>query len=182
MQKEITALENLIGNNACKDISEDIWLFFTRHAPIINVDLLIKNEKEEILLSWRKDKDFESGWHFPGGVIRFKETFEKRLQLVAQNEIGTQIEFNKVPLEINQIILNQKNRSHFISFLYRCYLPNNFIIKNEKKDENSPGYLKWFQKCPKNLLKCHYIYKKYFHENIYNWRKWIYRKKFSRIF
>ena len=87
---------------------------------------LIKDKKGRTLLAWRNDKYSGAGWHVPGGIIRYKEKMEKRINEVAKLEIGTKVKFNKEPLAINQIILNQKERAHFISFLFYCAVKDGF--------------------------------------------------------
>ncbi len=52
-------------------------------------------------------------------------------------------------------------RSHFISILYRCFLPSGFIPENKELSPQDAGYLMWHEHCPKNLLKFHEMYRKY---------------------
>ena len=86
-----------------KDLPLDLFLIISSLTPIINVDLLIRNEKKQILLAWRNDVPFGNGWHIPGGIIRFKETFHQRIQRVAQLEIGVKsIKYLKRPILISQ--------------------------------------------------------------------------------
>lgn len=147
--------------NAKNGLPEDIFLFASRITPMVNVDLLIKDEEGRTLLSWREDKNFWKGWHIPGGIVRFKETLEERIQKVAEIEIGAKIEFNPVPIAINQIILKQDTRGHAISFLYKCFLSENYKIDNKNMRETEVGYLKWHDSCPDNLIKVHNMYRKF---------------------
>jgi len=142
-------------------LPEEIFRFISRITPLINVDLLIKDEKGRTLLAWRNDEFFGEGWHIPGGIIRFKETFEKRIEKVAEKEIGTKIKFDSVPLEINQCIGNMKTRGHGLSILYKCFFSSKFILNNKGLNEKDQGFLKWHDSCPKNLIKGHEMYKKY---------------------
>lgn len=151
----ISNLEEYIGNNERKDLPEDVLLFFSRHTPIINVDLLIKNNYNEILLVWRDDKEVGVGWHIPGGIIRYKETMIERIVKTCFSEIGcNMIHIEKKPLDISEIILDKNNRAHFISILYECSLPPDCITTKHN--------LKWHLYCPDELLDCQKIYKKYF--------------------
>lgn len=160
-KQAIKFLEKQI-KNPDKGLPEDIFLFFTRNTPMINVDLLIKDEKGRTLLSWRDDEYCGKGWHLPGGIIRYKEKFETRIQKVAKAEIRTEVEFEPKPLGIYQVIVNEKTtRGHFISVLYKCFVSEKFVIKNKGLKQNEAGYLKWHENCPKDLLKFHNIYKKY---------------------
>lgn len=107
VNNNITAIENKIINPKF-GLPEEVFLFISRNAPLVNVDLLIR-KKGKTLLTWRcKSDNFSSGWHIPGGIIRFKETMFQRLNKTAKNELGCQIKFNKNPIAINQIILKKK--------------------------------------------------------------------------
>lgn len=141
-------------------LPEDIFLFVSRLTPLVNVDLLIKDENGRTLLSWRDDLH-GTGWHIPGGIVRFKEKMETRLLKVAKKEIGVPIEFDPKPLALNQFICSQDTRGHFISILYKCFLSKNFIPQNNRLKEKDQGYLKWHDKCPSNLIKSHEIYRKF---------------------
>ncbi len=143
-------------------LPEEIFYFISRMTPMVNVDLLIKDEKGRTLLSWRDDKYSGKGWHIPGGIIRFKETLETRIKKVVESEIGAEVKFDPNPIAINQIINNEWDiRGHFISILYKCLLPSTFVPENKGLKETNPGYLKWHETCPDNLLKFHEIYRKY---------------------
>ena len=147
-----------------KGLPQELFKYITRVTPMINVDLLIKNNKSEILLTWRKKGEkYKAGWHFPGGIIRFKEKMFQRVKIVAKTEIGSKISFNKKPVSINEIHLKQYNRSHFISLLFKARL-----LTSPKKSlkyvlgKPKPGQWMWHKKIPFNLIKPHLIYKKYF--------------------
>ena len=147
-----------------KGLPEEIFLLISRISPLINVDLLIKNNNNEILLTWRqKGQVYPEGWHIPGGIIRYKESFSDRIIQVAKIELNCSISFEKKPIAINQIMLNQKNRGHFISLLFRCKAITK--LSNQTKYINGNpqvGEWKWHKICPSNLILPHKIYKEFF--------------------
>ena len=67
-------------------LPSEIFYFITRLTPMVNVDLLIKDENGRSLLSWRDDKFSGSGWHIPGGIVRYKEKMKNRLNEVAKQK------------------------------------------------------------------------------------------------
>ena len=149
--------------NPSKGLPEDLFYYLSSTTPIINVDLLIKNKKEYILLAWRDDQYAGKGWHVPGGIIRFKETIKERINEVARIEIGTFVDYyDPEPMAINEIFNYEREvRSHFISLLYRCTLPVDFVLNNKEYSRSDPGYLMWHKSCPDDLLKLQDIYRKY---------------------
>jgi len=154
MKKEI--------NNPSEGLPEDIFLFISSIIPMVNVDLLIKNESGHTLLAWRDDEYTGKGWHIPGGIIRFKETIENRIKQVAITEVGTEVEYNLKPLCINEIFNpNRNTRGHFISLLYNCLLHSSYSLPNKDSKSSDVGYLQWHTSCPNNLLPFHEIYRNY---------------------
>tara|TARA_Y100001970_G_C14251523_1_gene872248 strand:- start:2394 stop:2894 length:501 start_codon:yes stop_codon:yes gene_type:complete len=149
--------------NPSKGLPEDLFYYISSTTPIINVELLLKDENGRTLLSWRDDSYAGKGWHLPGGIIRFKETIVERINEVARTEVGIAVKsFKKEPIAINEIFNHEREiRSHFISLLYDCSLPSDFVPKNKGLSKFDAGYLEWHKTCPDNLLKLHEIYRKF---------------------
>ena len=132
-------------------LPEELFSYATTITPMINVDLLVKNEKGHVLMSWRDDM-CRTGWHIPGGIIRYKETFHDRIIKVGKNELHTDIIHDDGPCRINQIILDQDVRGHFISLLFKCYVPFDYDPDCTGLKENEAGYLKWIDSKPENFV------------------------------
>jgi len=143
-------------------LPDELFFYISKLTPLVNVDLLIKDEHGRTLLSWRNDQYAGQGWHLPGGIVRFKESLEARVKKVAETEVGTAVDFNPEPIAINQIILNDYDiRGHFLSILYKCSLSSAFVPENKGISNTDPGYLMWHDTCPDNLLKLQDIYRKF---------------------
>ena len=159
------AIEILDKNvpNQSVGLPDELFYYISKTTPLVNVDLLIKDENRRNLLAWRNDQYAGSGWHIPGGIIRFKETFDERIQKVAQFEVGVaNIQYNSTPLALNQIILNDYEiRGHFISILYECFLSSTFIPENKGISKDDTGYLSWHESCPDALFELHEIYRNF---------------------
>src|SRR6476659_7187520 len=87
---------------------------------MVNVDLLISAEQGRILLTWREDEIHGTGWHVPGGLIRFKETAEDRIRARALGELGAEVACEEAPIVEQIIELVRQTRGHHISVVYRC--------------------------------------------------------------
>ncbi len=149
--------------NPEKGLPEDVFLFLSSISPLVNVDLLIKNEKKQTLLTWRSDNYWTPGWHIPGGIIRFKEKASDRIKAVAAEELGAEVKFNPKPFKVNEIIHpSRMERGHFISMLYECTLTSS--LSNKLKYVNGavqPGQWCWHDRCPDDLLEIHELYRKF---------------------
>lgn len=160
INEAIKFLDNQIPNPS-SGLPEEVFRFISSLTPMVNVDLLIKDENGRTLLSWRNDEFSGASWHVPGGIVRFKEKLETRILKVAEKEIGAAIEFEPVPLAINQVMCSHDIRGHFISILYRCHLSGKFVPKNTGLKKTDNGYLMWHDACPANLIKVHDMYRIY---------------------
>ena len=162
MKKIIESLESLIKDPS-EGLPEDVFLFISRITPIINVDLLVKNEQNQTLLTWRDDGYWPAGWHIPGGIIRYKETTSDRINVVAASELGARIEFKKDPLAINQVIHpSRRVRGHFISLLYECTLTSSLDEDlRYGKGIPKPGEWAWHSKCPDDIIPVHEMYREF---------------------
>lgn len=148
-----------------RGLPEELFLLASRVTPMVNVDLLVRDVAGRILLAWRDDGIFGPGWHVPGGIVRFKERLEVRLEAVARLELGAHVDYDPVPLEINQMIQPVRRvRGHFISFLYRCSVAADYVPDNQRHGPRQAGYLMWHSRCPADLLEVHGVYRKYFNE------------------
>ena len=98
-----------------------------------------------------------------GSYKRNNERQEKiinRVHKVAKNELNSNIISEKTPIEINEIMLNQKNRGHFISILFSCKLIDKLPEKLKYVD-GVPKICQWkcHNKCPHNIIFTDKIYK-----------------------
>lgn len=153
-------------------LGNDMFLFSSTLAPVVNVDLLITNEAHQILLAWRDDPHCGAGWHIPGGCLRFKETLGERIQKTAMTEIGASVQYDAEPIRVFEIfsqdnragIQDQRERAHFITLVYKCRLPENWEIEKDDVEPDEPGQLKWFDALPDNLLAVQKCYREYWNE------------------
>ena len=91
------------------------------------------------------------------------ETLDNRIHEAARNEIKTEVIYSYDSFIIGEVMVtgkrpwleNQLERSHNISMLFYCHLPEGFEIMNEVSDEPRSGYLKWFDHAPPDLLEAH---------------------------
>ena len=140
-------------------LGDELFLAVASLTPIVNVDILIVKEGN-ILLSWRDDEQCGAGWHLPGGCVRLKETLEQRLHVCARSELGTDVLCDMKPVLITENIepKRDRGRTHFISFLYRCVLVNEFQLRLLDNQEIK-GHLGWFNHIPEHFLPVQDFYR-----------------------
>lgn len=157
LRHAIRQIEAAVGD-ARQGLPEEAFYLVSRLTPLVNVDLLIKDDEKNTLLTWRDDPYYGGGWHIPGGIIRFKESFSQRIQAVAALELGSAVAFDPTPLAVQQAMAPQRNdRGHFISLLFRCTLTAP-LDETRRHDGTLPprhGTWAWHARCPEDLLSVH---------------------------
>lgn len=166
IEKIVNSLDFFIKDPS-QGLPDDIFLFISRVTPLINVDLLIRNEQRHTLLIWRDDGYCDPGWHVPGGIIRFKESAADRIKAVALTELGVDVKASTSPLAINEVLHPSRIvRGHFISLLYDCTL---VCLPDEKyryeRGVPEPGQWAWHEKCPSDIITVHEMYRNYIDMN-----------------
>lgn len=156
LSKAIQRIDTHVGDPKT-GIGEEVFHMVSRYTPMVNVDLLIKNREGAILLTWRDDQFYGPGWHLPGGVIRFKETFAERIQAVATSELNTQVSFSETPIMAQQVMNHSRDtRGHFISLLFTAELEaplddaQRYVPEKPKTNQ-----WQWHLHMPDNLITVH---------------------------
>lgn len=157
----VQELQALTGDPT-KGLPEEVFLYASQITPLVNVDLLIKNEANGVLLTWRDDGYYDAGWHVPGGIIRFRETFSDRIHAVARQELGASVVHDPAPIAINQVIHPTNSiRGHFISLLFACRLTSPLTAALAAHVPPTKDQWQWHKTCPKNLIPVHHMYRPY---------------------
>ena len=146
-------------------LPQEIFLLVSSLVPLVNADLLVVNEKNQLLLSRRNDGYFEKSWHIPGGCMRMYESFSQCIHTTALRELGCDVTFTEQPIAVRNIVrgpnlkLEHPNeRGHNVAVLFRCSLPAGYVIDNGEKGPDDDGFLRWFDALPPDFLKIQMAY------------------------
>jgi ADP-ribose pyrophosphatase YjhB (NUDIX family) len=145
-------------------LPEEFFLFLSRFTPLVNVDLLIQDDRRRTLLTWREDENYGAGWHVPGGIVRYKETAEDRIRATARRELGAEVVFDPQPFAVEQFMdAGRRERGHFISLVYRCRLlgPPDPALKYEQGQPRRDQWA-WHEGCPPDLIAAQAHYRRFF--------------------
>ena len=160
--KLMAALDRWDGA-AEKGLPPELFVLVSGLMPLVNVDLLIHDKRLGTLLTWRDDEDYGPGWHVPGGIVRYKETFASRLRLTARAELGTDVEFDPEPIAMEEAIDPvRRKRGHFVSLLYRCRLLGPPAAGLRVDGEPRHGQWAWHREFPANMIPEHARYRRFF--------------------
>ena len=141
-------------------LPQELFLLVSSLVPLVNVDLLVVNEKNQLLLSRRNDAYFEKSWHIPGGCMRMYESFSQCIHATALRELGCDVTFSERPIAVRNIIRgadsrqeHPNERGHNVAVLFRCSLPEGYVIDNGDKGPDDDGFLRWFDVLPQDFMQ-----------------------------
>jgi len=66
-----------------------------KNAPLISIDLIVKNSKKEILLGKRVNEPAKGSWFVPGGRIFKNETLDEAFNRIIREELGLDMKREK---------------------------------------------------------------------------------------
>jgi colanic acid biosynthesis protein WcaH len=149
---QISTLEAALGDPR-RGLPAEVFHFVSRITPLINVDLLIQDDRSRTLLTWRDDEFYGPGWHVPGGIIRYKESAADRIRACAHHELGADVSSDPEPLLVSEGIGAEDTRGHHISLLFRCQLRSPPDAARQAVSDPPPsGHWRWHDRCPSDLL------------------------------
>lgn len=123
-------------------LQQEVFDVLVKLVPFVACEMVVMNHRREILLTYRRD-EFWQGWHFPGGLMRYNDTFEKRLKETVKRELGAGLKSHRFLFPINYRYPKNNPRGHAVSLVFLCQL----------KDKPKDG--KFFAKMPKDIINDH---------------------------
>ncbi len=86
-----------------------------------------------------------------------------RVRACALEELGSDVSFGEAPILVMETILDQRDRGHAISLLYRCRLLDAPDPSREARSETaSAGQWRWHESPPPDLLDVQRQYARFF--------------------
>jgi colanic acid biosynthesis protein WcaH len=69
----------------------ETFLDVVRHTPLVSVDLVVRNERDEVLVGLRNNRPAKDRWFVPGGRICKDERIRDALLRVSREELGVDV-------------------------------------------------------------------------------------------
>ena len=117
-------------------------------TPLVSIDLIVFNDKDEVLLGYRKNRPARDSWFVPGGKILKDERIHQAFRRISQAELG---------LELDPALANFKGvyehlyrdnfagvegiSTHYIVLAHEFSLPAGTRIKGDEQHAE----LRWWQ-------------------------------------
>ncbi|HTD68228.1 MAG TPA: GDP-mannose mannosyl hydrolase [Candidatus Limnocylindria bacterium] len=72
-------------------LTDQDFLHIVDSTPLVSIDLILRNDRGEVLLGQRANRPAPGMWFVPGGRIRKNERVAEALQRISQRELGVTI-------------------------------------------------------------------------------------------
>ncbi len=72
-------------------LTDTDFLRIVEATPLVSIDLILRNERGEVLLGRRNNKPAQGLWFVPGGRIRKNERVAEALRRISRRELGVEI-------------------------------------------------------------------------------------------
>ncbi len=126
------------------------------NAPLISIDLIIKNSEDKILLGKRVNKPAKNSWFVPGGRVFKDEKIDDAFKRITQNEIG--VEYNIKSASFKGIyqhfyddnVFGDDFSTHYIVLGFELRITNTPMTNNQHEN------YRWFKE--EELMKSDDVY------------------------
>lgn len=149
-------------------LPDDEFKQLLKNAPLVSIDLIIKNRDNKVLLGLRKNAPAKDLWFVPGGRIFKDETFNNAFKRITFSELGEEIDISKAhPIKVAEHFYNENKfeieglSTHYIVIVYEI---TDFKFEIRENDQHSD--FEWFKIDDLiNSMKVHQNTKDYFLHN-----------------
>ena len=98
----------MIDNKLVK-LDRDALLEAVKNAPAVSIDLVVKNDRNQVLLGLRKNEPAKGFWFVPGGRILKDELIAEAFERITHEELGIRLAYKD---------------SHFVGVFEHLYKEN----------------------------------------------------------
>jgi colanic acid biosynthesis protein WcaH len=139
-------------------LNKDDFAFIVKNTPLVSIDLLVKNEKNKILVGLRKNEPAKGFWFVPGGRILKNETIKEAFNRITKSELGEEVSIeNSLFIGVFEHIYETNFAqtpgfgTHYIVLAYKVKSPHS--LKNLSKDQHNE--YQWVSKKDAKLINIH---------------------------
>lgn len=129
-----------------KKLPHKIFLETFKLVPRVAINLVIKNDKGEILLTKRAIPPMKGYWHIPGGFLEKGEGLLECVKRIATKEIGIDINADVEQLGTFED-LDEDPRGHIIDIMYGYKLKSNL----PQRQTSESAEIKFFKNIPEKI-------------------------------
>jgi colanic acid biosynthesis protein WcaH len=130
-------------------LDDDTFACIVRHAPLVSVDIIIKDSRQHVLVGHRVNEPAKGQYFVPGGVIRKNETIQAAFARILEAETGLQLSINEAKFfgvfehfyDANRFG-NPEYGTHYVVLAYELTLVERPAIKLDQQHT----HIRWMSK------------------------------------
>jgi colanic acid biosynthesis protein WcaH len=130
-------------------LTDEQFLGMIKNAPLVSIDIIVKNKRGDILLGLRNNEPAKDTWFVPGGRIRKGEDLDVAFRRITMDELG--LDFHREHARFIGVFENKYDTNflnvpdigtHYIVLAYEIKLVR---IPKKLPDSQHQKY-RWFSK------------------------------------
>ena len=121
-------------NEKAVKLGRDNLIQVVKNAPLVSIDLIVKNGRDEILLGLRKNEPAKDYWFVPGGRILKNERISQAFERITQEELGIKMPYEKAEflgvfehLYANNFTEKEDFTTHYIVLAHQINISEDLI-------------------------------------------------------
>jgi len=128
-------------------LTRDAFLDVVRQTPLVSIDLVVSNDRGEVLLGHRNNEPAKGYWFVPGGRIQKDERIDEAFSRIVQCEIG--IRRSRVSAKLIGAFEHMYDsnfaevegiNTHYVVLAHHLIIPRDTIIKPDAQHDE----LRWW--------------------------------------
>lgn len=148
-------------------LSNDVFKLVVDNAPLISIDLVVRNASGQILLGERVNRPAQGYWFVPGGRIRKNETIADALMRLTLDELGVALPISSAKYLglyehfYSDSVFGNTPSTHYVVNAFEVELTN---VPSKLPDEQHNKFLWWDEADLLNASEVHQHTKWYFNQ------------------
>jgi len=119
-------------------LDPETFLEIVKLTPLVSIDLIILNNKGEVLLGFRKNQPAKDSWFVPGGKILKDERIPSAIRRISRSELGFDLDpalalFKGVfeHLYLDNFAGREGVSTHYIVLAHEFHLPSGARVRGD---------------------------------------------------
>jgi colanic acid biosynthesis protein WcaH len=115
-------------------LNHDEMIQVVRNAPLVSIDLIVKNNNNEFLVGLRKNEPARDYWFVPGGRILKNERINQALERIANEELGIKIAYEQAEFlgvfehfYTSNFAQKEGFSTHYVALAHRINISENLL-------------------------------------------------------
>lgn len=127
-------------------VSSEDWLEVIRHAPLVSIDLIVRDPAGRVLLGWRRNEPARNSWFTVGCAVQKDESLDEAFARLVRGECGIEAHRRNarfIGLYEHRYTTNFRNvpgfGTQYIVLAHELQLPHSEVRGDDQHDR-----LRWF--------------------------------------